>query len=286
MNFSGFSQRLYPYLSGISSQGLFIGTLFNDAGSTFFPLHPSYGTDDNQRKLFRGARVFNKKMKDSFPKPIDTEKLKTSLHTRIGDSSLSQIMSNFGVPTEVAKNKDLFIAALCVQFQQIVSDATDDVDDIVLSEYTRLLREYEVDAESKKSPTDLFPLYPGDDILLDEDLPSRCHTVEFYEKFEHTWVVKNNGKVTWNRRRLEYTNQALTRVKALNSSIELPQVKPGNTVRLTAQFDARGFEGTYELIWEMKDDIGRLCFPDKSVPLKLTVSVENRFRITTGVANR
>jgi len=271
VNFSEYSKKLYPgLLSGIGNQGHFVGALFNAAGSGFFPIQSSYGTDDNQKKLFAGRRKLNKKMKDSFPKPIDTAGLDKLFQTRIGDSTLPKIMSNFGIPTTDVQDKDKFIAALCEQFQRIVSDATDDVDDIVLIEYRRLLNEVDCDAP------DLSPLYPGDDFLLIEDELSKSHAVGFYEKFEHTWMIENNGSVTWDDRQLECTNQATMKIKTMNPSIEIPDTRPGGAIGLTAQFDARGIEGMQESIWVIKDVDGRLCFPDENRALKMVVSVVNR----------
>jgi hypothetical protein len=167
MNFSEFSKRIYPNLSGISNQGHFVGALFNAAGSKFFPIQASYGTDDNQRKVFSGARSFNKKMKASFPKPIDTENLKAFFQTRIGDSSLPLIMGNFRIPQDEVQDKDLFISALCIQFQNIVTDAANEVKDIVASEYSRLLRESGIETVNR------FPFYPGDNPHSISELPDQ-----------------------------------------------------------------------------------------------------------------
>ncbi|NLL52467.1 MAG: hypothetical protein GX248_07185 [Peptococcaceae bacterium] len=277
MEFSEFSKRIHPNLSGISSQGHFVGALFNAAGSKFFPIQPSYGTDDYQRKVFSGARKLNKKMKDSFPKPIDAENLKVFFQTRIGESSLPLIMSNFGIPLDEVQDKNLFISALCTQFQNIVSEAANQVADIVASEYNRLL------CKSGIAIVNLFPFYPGDDLQLISELPIQNHVAVFYEKFDHQWTIRNTGTVTWVDRYFECTNQSKTRIRAMNTRIDVPQTKPGDEVCLAVKFDARGIEGTFESIWEMKDNTGRLCFPDKSKTLKLVATVINRPSIAAEV---
>lgn len=269
MNFSEFSKRIHPNLSGISSQGHFVGALFNAAGSKFFPIQPSYGTDDYQRKVFSGARKLNKKMKDSFPKPIDTEKLIAFFQTRIGESSLPVIMRNFGIPQDEVQDKDLFISALCTQFQNIVSEAANEVADIVVSEYSRLLRESGIET------VNLFPFYPGDDLQLISELPAQNHVASFYEEFDHQWTIRNTGTVTWVDRFFECTNQSEIRIRAINTRIAVPKTRPGDEVFLTVQFDARHFEGAFESIWEMKDKTGRLCFPDKNKALKVMATVIN-----------
>jgi hypothetical protein len=52
----------------------------------------------------------------------------------------------------------------------------------------------------------------------------------------------------------------------------VPTTKPGETPALTVRFDARGQDGTYEAIWQMKDHEGRLCFPNKD-GLKMLITV-------------
>ena len=274
MNFSDYSKRLNSHLSGIHNQSHFIGCLFNAAGSTFFPVQGSYGADDNQRKLYAGSRVFNKNMKASFPSPIDRTGLITFFDTHIGNTSLPLIMAEFGIPKGEVQNKERFIEALCIQFQSFVSEATNNVDDIVASEYCRLLRESGAEVAGD------YPLYPGDDVLLVSQTPTEPHSVNCYELFKHSWMIKNTGKITWEGRRLECTNQVETRLRAVITIINIPKLKPGGDICLTAQFDSRGFEGTFESLWEIKDSEGRHCFPHKGKVLK-TVATVTHWRSTT-----
>jgi len=268
MDFSEYSKRLYPNLSGLHNQSHFVGSLFNAAGSTFFPIRGAYGGDDNQRKLFSGSRAFNKKMKASFPTPIDNQGLTAFFNTHIGDKSFPKIMAAYGIPSEEPQDKALLVAALCVQFQNIVTEARDDVDDIVALEYNRLLQ-----AQGEES-TPTFPLYPGDDVALVEST-SAHHTVEFYELFEHSWVIRNAGTVTWERRTLECVDAPCIRIRPTVKSAAIPKTKPGDTFSLKVQMDARGFEGVYESVWEMKDAEGRLCFPNKNKIMIITATVIN-----------
>jgi hypothetical protein len=185
-------------------------------------------------------------------------------------------MRNFGIPESQVQNKDVFIKALCTQFQNIVSEVSNEVNDIVASEYNRLLR------ESGAETVNDSPFYPGDELLLVGELPAQSHEVIFYEKFEHQWTIKNTGTVTWEDRYLECTNQSETRIRALNKTVIIPKVKPGEDVCLTARFDARGFEGKFESIWEMKDNVGRPCFTDNSKALKFEVIVVNEHKVSLG----
>lgn len=269
MNFSEFSKNLYKNLSGLNNQGHFIGALFNAAGSDFFTLKPTYDTDGYQRKVFSGTRDFTQDMKDSFPKPINTEKLMEFFKSRIGEQSLTNIMRNFDIPEGKPQNKDLLTEALCIQFQNIVSEASDDVDDIVASEYTSLLNTSGLEIASND------PFYPGDDLLIISELPNDSRNLHFYELFEHQWTIKNIGTVTWKDRYLEITNKSKTRIRTIEPTLSIPIVKPGETIYLTVQFNSRGFEGTFESILEIKDDVGNICFPDKNKALKFTCIVSN-----------
>ncbi|MDR2513629.1 MAG: hypothetical protein LBD02_00265 [Christensenellaceae bacterium] len=268
MDFSEYSKRIRPHLSGIHNHSHFVGGLFNAAGSTFFPVKGSYGADDNQRKLYSGNRKFNKNMKASFPHPIAADELAEFFDTRIGENSLSLIMDKFGMQSEEPQHKELFIAVLCTQFQNIVSEAADTVDDIVASEYKRLLSVSDIQYINKS------PLYPGDDMVLLDEASAEPHYVNCYELFEHSWTIKNAGKMTWEGRCLKCLNHAETRIRAVIATIDIPKVQPGDEVTLTAQFDARGFEGTFESFWEVRDSDNRPCFPGKDKLLKAVATVK------------
>jgi len=266
MNFSDFSKRLHKRLSGISSQGILVGSLFTAAGSNHFDPKPTPGTDDTQKKLVSGTRTLTPNMKESFPSPIDHEGLMKFFRLKIGDASLPLIMRNFGIPESEPENKEFFIRALCTQFQNIITEASDEVDDIVASEYLRLLRES--GAEIK---TDV-PYYPGDDFEIIDPQPNHKHEVNFYKDYVHQWTLRNTGSVTWVGRYLEFANQADLPIRANCKTIEIPKVKPGEEVSLAIEMNARSCEGDFEAIWEMKDSEGRSCFTENQV-LKMAVSV-------------
>lgn len=147
-----------------------------------------------------------------------------------------------------------------------MTEATDEVDDIVVSEYLRLLRE---SGEEIKSD---YPYYPGDDFQLIEENPKQRHEVSFHSDFAHQWTIKNTGSVTWVDRYLELVNGDNLTIRASRKIIDIPKVKPGEEVTLSVEFNARGCEGDIEAIWEMKDSEGRSCFTENKV-LKIAVSV-------------
>lgn len=117
MNFSEFSKRLHKRLSGISSQGILVGSLFTAAGSKHFDPRPTPGTDDTQKKLVSGKRKLTPNMKESFPSPIDYEGLMDFFRLKIGDASLPLIMRNFGIPeTEPINKPRLFIETSFISY--------------------------------------------------------------------------------------------------------------------------------------------------------------------------
>jgi hypothetical protein len=269
MNFSEFANKIHPNLAGISNQGQFVGGLFNAAGDTHFPLNPSYDTYDLQKKMVNGTRKINPKMKNRFPSPIDTEGLHNFFSRRIGETTLPIIMRNFGIPESEPEHKEFFIRALCTQFQNIVTEASNEVNDIVATEYFRLLKESGAEIKSDA------PYYPGDNFHITDQIPERKHTYNFYQDFKHQWKIKNMGTVTWENRYLECINQSDIRIKAKNKIIKIPKVKPGDEVYLITEFNSRGIEGDYDALWEMKDIDGNLCFPNKETQLRVVVTVSN-----------
>jgi ASC-1-like (ASCH) protein len=208
-------------------------------------------------------------MKDSFPKPIDSEKLMRFFQSRIGEKTLPIIMRNFDIPESEPQNKELLSRALCIQFQNIVSEVSDEVDNIVASEYIRFLRASDNGAASNA------PYYFGDEYRVICQSPEHKRTLNFYQDFEHQWTVKNTGTVTWENRYLECTNQSEIRIKARSNNIKIPKVKPGDEILLNIEFNSRGIEGKYEALWEMKDSDGNSCFPDKNESLRVEAVVTN-----------
>jgi hypothetical protein len=139
LNFSDFVKKIYPHLTGVTNQGWFIGELFTTAGSTFFTMHPAYGTDDYHVKVYNGRKPLNKKMKASFPRPIEQEKLAEYFDKRIGDESVQIIMKNFDIDDTVPVDKEKFVSALCCQFENFITESELDIDDTVAKEYSNLL---------------------------------------------------------------------------------------------------------------------------------------------------
>jgi len=102
-----------------------------------------------------------------------------------------------------------------------------------------------------------------DDSVFISEYPMDGQIMEFYQTFEHTWVIKNNGNVVWMDRYLKCENNDAVHIKAIRDKVEIPITYPGNNVHLTASFKASGLEGVYESYWKMVDSDDNYCFPNK-----------------------
>ena len=135
-----FYQKFYiagGVIKRIDSQHKFIGELFFACGSEFFPKNMKKNEEGywTARSLFSGRRKFSTEMKESFPLKINEEKFVAYFKDRINEKSLHRIAENF--LTDISElDKELFLKALCRQFEAIIYDESDE--DIVNKEYMNL----------------------------------------------------------------------------------------------------------------------------------------------------
>lgn len=122
------------------------------------------------------------------------------------------------------------------------------------------------------------PSFAGDDYQILYETPDGNHVVVLYEHFSHSWDIKNTGLVEWSKRLLVLANKSSTRIKALDPPIHIPDLKPGEHTTVTANLDARYFEGTHELIWDIQTEDGQSCYPNKSGAIHFEVTVENNLK--------
>lgn len=98
------------------------------------------------------------------------------------------------------------------------------------------------------------------------------------ELIKHTWILKNQGNVTWNNRYCSCLNPDNIGMNSKNLDIIMPEkVFPGMIVSLEVSFNAPTQPGIYELFWKMKEsDI--YVFPELT-GLGLHFSVVNEINI-------
>ncbi len=193
-------------------------------------------------------------------------------NSAISSNGFPKLCKSFEVP--VSLDRTIFSEGIYEQFTEFAISKNDEVN-FMLPDFIGRSQNNPPDNTEISAPEVLSPLYPGDDIFLLNEFPEGCHQVTFYEIFDHRWVIKNTGTVTWTDRFFEFTNHSETRIRPTETKITVPTTAPGEETSLAVLIDARHFEGTFEAIWEMKDKTGRLCFPDKSKALKLEATVIN-----------
>lgn len=120
--------------------------------------------------------------------------------------------------------------------------------------------------------------FPGDDYQILYETPNGDHVVVLYKRFSHSWNIKNTGLVEWAKRLMVLGNRDSTRIKASESSIPIPDLKPGEHAIVTANLDARYFEGTHELVWDIQTEDGKSCYPNKAGAIHFEVTVENNLK--------
>lgn len=150
MDISTFSKKFYidaQTIKYIDSQHRFIGELFYASGSDFFP--KIIKKEDKQywtaRSLFTGRRKLTIDMIESFPQKIDEKYFVEYYKDRINEKSLKKIAKAYAISASEIK-KELFLKALCRQFDVIIHDESDI--DIVNEEYKHLLKNCDVSKQN------------------------------------------------------------------------------------------------------------------------------------------
>ncbi|OFV69617.1 hypothetical protein LNN31_07685 [Acetobacterium wieringae] len=156
------------------------------------------------------------------------------------------------------------IAAIDVTYIDNVKDRASKI--TFLAWVAPLLKE----AEHISSPT-----ISGDDYQIIYEKPEGEQTVVIYERFTHSWRIKNTGLVEWSNRFIILTNSDSTRIKQLEQPILISDLKPGENTTIIARFDARYFEGKHKLELDIQTEDGISCFPNKTDDLSFEVTVKN-----------
>lgn len=243
--------------------------------SSFLPTGLTGDDPTYRKRLYGGSKKYSG-LSSPIKTYIQTNKNKETFiaycNFAISFSAFPKLCDSFGISELTDRN--VVFEGLYGQFIEFAISQNDDVS-FVLPDVIDKLQNNPPKDPAKITPEDISPLYPGDDILLLGESPEGCYQVTFYEEFDHQWIIKNTGTVTWIDRSFEFTNRSKTRIRPTKTKIALPKTGPGDEACLAVKIDARHFEGTFEAIWEMKDKTGCLCFPDKSKALKLVAKVIN-----------
>lgn len=282
MTISEYFKRIYPHIkSGIfypsqKNTGIFVAMCFQAAGSNYFQLARGKRITSAdvplQRKIYDGTRTMSLEVKSSFG-TFNVSELATYFENSIEDGKIKDVMLAFGVPVAATINEKAFCMALALQMKSLIDADSEEVEDIVLLEYQRIVAEPTDDTVHSEVTR---VLYPGDSVYM-ESAWCPVYNVACNEKFQHTWSFLNSGTQTWRGRKLFFSNHDKVRPRADTNYIEIPVVPPGKGIKITASMDARGFEGKTECLWIMVDSEGNNCFPNSSF---FTIVVDVTFRFS------
>lgn len=265
-----FIKEMYLYLVKQENQGVFVINFFIAGGSSYFTLPKSKSRRttaylENERHYAKD-RVLTPEMKASFPNPIMVDELTNFLETNLDSGKVRDCMNSFGIPASYKENKRYLARALAIQFQMFITHYVDDVNNAIIVEYQRQV--LGVEDEPNKF---IGPLINGDDVWVEDK--ERNHKVKIYEEFKHTWVIHNSGHRCWYGRKLVFVNTTDVRPSSNEIEIEIPETAPGEIIKIATSFLARGIEGKFNCIWEMRDSDGNNCFPNHRRMFNVTIDI-------------
>lgn len=257
MNLSRLCKGVSPYCKKIKSQKAFVKEMFKAAGN-------GYISDSYAKQLYSGRKPFTDELKSGFGSTDRTQELITFFEENITDEE--GVIVDFGIPEKTDCNKKALCVALTRQMQELIN-GTDDVDDILAMTY---------EAEKTNNSEEITgalpqPLYMGDSI---NTFYNRTHVIQSYEKVVHQWEIINTGKLVWTGRKLVYMRGNKDRPEANPSVIELPDIKPNQSIKITTTIDGRGFDGITYCKWEMQDADGQNCFPKRDTIFSVTIDAK------------
>ena len=260
MVFSDFCSMTQPTWFGCSSQAHYLKTLFKSASIT-----REY-SDDYLKLVYSGKKPFSSNMKKHFPKPVDETKIATYFESHIQADKVDTLIDAFAVPANLERNKEYLCIALAQQVAAFIRSKDEDVDCIVVSAYeTAIVTEASFHYEIPKR------LYDGDDLYVDQK--DKRHEVGCYQKFRHEWSIQNRGQCLWHGRKLVCVNQDAIKPRFGTLTIDIPEAKPYEFIKIATEVDSRGIEGSYSCVWEMQDSDGNHCFPDSRLVFDFTINV-------------
>ena len=252
------------------NQGRFMREVLKASGYDRFP---SASDEDYAKKICNGSKPITDEMIAGFPRPYWVDELADYYAKHIDKKKVPVLASAFEI-TDKTKDINCLCKALAAQFFCIVEvgGSYNEADNIVASSYRKLR-----DGADIKTVI-AAPYHLGDRAWIVNGQRSRHYDSGFYEKFDHVWLIRNDGKVPWRDRRLVCLTKEGQSIKTDVYEVDVPDTNPGETAEVILQVDARGKEGTFTSTWEMEDSAGNNCFPSEKWLLEFTVTVTNKSR--------
>lgn len=257
MNLSTFCKGVRPNCAKIKSQYAFVKGLFNAAGNSFI-------SESHAKQLYSGGKVFTYELKTGFSGSDRTQELIAFFDENITNEV--GVITYFGIPEKASINRRALCVALTRQMQELIN-GSEDVDDILSMTY---------EAEKANETNEIIgtlpkPLYLGDSVNA---LFVRKYEIQSYETISHQWEILNTGNIIWRGRKLVYMRGDKDRPEAHPDVIEIPEVKPNQSIKITTTIEGRGFDGVTYCKWEMQDKNGQNCFPERDTIFSVTIDAK------------
>lgn len=251
---------VYPACPKINSHTEFIDKLFKAAGGG------SHISDSYKKGLFSGGKPFSVNQKNPLRGKDNALSLKKFFESQIENASL--VFINFGIPIKDEPDKNALATALARQVKLLIDSDEEDVEDIISLEYQQAKQSTEMCYFSGC----VVPLYKGDNIAVHQR--KNIHIIDCFDAVTHVWELSNIGKIPWKNRRLVYKRGPKDRPEAYPDVIAIPDVNPKESIEITTTIDGRGFEGVTLCKWEMLDEDGENCFPEREFLFCVTIDAK------------
>ena len=258
MKLEDICRGVYPSCCNIKSQKNFIEGLFKAAGDG------AYISDSYKKGLFNGGKPFAESQKEPLRGKDNFVSLITFFETEICD--VGAVLVALGIPEKDKPNQKALAIALAQQLKLLVESSEENVENILILQYQQAKQS---DVTEDKSFVE--PLYMGDSVSVYQDAR---HEIQSFDKITHTWELMNVGSIPWKGRKLVYKRGPKDRPEANPSIIEIPDVPPQKSIKISTTIDGRGFDGITHCIWEMQDSDGENCFPDREALFCVTIDAK------------
>jgi hypothetical protein len=290
MRFCDFLNKLYERFP-CSNQGQFVLEIFSALCGETDPVGTNRpdeyasssclpsglcGTDATSRKRLFGNTDRYKGLTNPIKKHVQENASKDAFisycEAYVSVEHFNGLCTDFGVSADAGRA--IVFEGVFGFFAEFARSGTDSASDTFVADFVtkRLMNppQEPLMEETQAAPS---PICAGDDFRLVRQAPSQPHKAKFYDTMTHHWVIKNNGVAIWDGRYMDFANIGKTPLKMSATRIEIKKTPPGGEVTITVNVEARHVEGTHEIVMDMKDCEGRLCFPDKRAELRLPVTV-------------
>jgi hypothetical protein len=270
IQFCDFITKLKPCFTD-QSQDIFVLDIFSALCNGDRPVGLS-GIDASHRKaLFNKGgkyRGLTKPIKAHIRENNNSETFIAYCESSVATSKFGELCTAFDAPHNTSRT--MLFKAIFANFVEFAKSSDDFTSNTFIMDFLNNPPiEYSTDEDNS-----LSPISAGDNFTLVRQTLTYPYTQEIYKTFTHHWIIKNTGSAIWDNRHMDFVNRGQIPLKLTNNSkLNIEKVLPNNETTITIEVETRHMEGEYEIILDMENSEGRLCFPDKRAELRLPVTV-------------